>query len=59
MTEFMDVRQTAEYLNMSVSWVYKEAPRSGLIPYRFGTGRNSKIQFRVSEVRAWVAQQKH
>ncbi|MGW1279278.1 helix-turn-helix domain-containing protein [Streptomyces tsukubensis] len=56
--QFMDVKETAEYLNMSVTWVYKEAPRSGLTPYKFGRGRNAKIQFKVSEVQGWVRQQK-
>ncbi|MFD7552027.1 helix-turn-helix domain-containing protein [Streptomyces sp. NPDC059816] len=56
--QFMDVKQTAEYLNMSVTWVYKEAPRVGLTPYKFGRGRNAKIQFRSSEVQAWIKQQK-
>lgn len=57
-TLFMDVKQTAEYLNMSVPWVYREAPRPGLPTYRFGRGRNAKIQFKVSEVEAWVKQQR-
>ncbi|MFJ6485875.1 MULTISPECIES: helix-turn-helix domain-containing protein [unclassified Streptomyces] len=57
-TQFMDVRETAEYLNMSVQWVYREAPRAGLAPYRFGAGRNAKIQFKVSEVESWAKQQK-
>ncbi|MFD8970769.1 helix-turn-helix transcriptional regulator [Streptomyces sp. NPDC059568] len=57
-TQFMDVRETAEYLNMSVAWVYREAQGLGLTPYKFGRGRNAKIQFRVSEVQAWVKQQK-
>ncbi|WP_269857977.1 helix-turn-helix transcriptional regulator [Streptomyces sp. RPT161] len=55
-TQFMDVKQTAEYLNMSVPWVYREAPQLGLVPYKFGRGRNAKIQFKVSDVQAWVKQ---
>ncbi|WP_159401036.1 hypothetical protein [Streptomyces sp. NRRL B-24484] len=43
----MSVKQTAEYLNMSVPWVYREAPRPGLVPYRFGCGPDAKLQFRV------------
>ncbi|MGW7120168.1 helix-turn-helix domain-containing protein [Streptomyces sp. NPDC054901] len=54
----MDVRETAQYLNTSVQWVYREAPRAGLAVYRFGTGRNAKIQFKVSEVHAWIKQQR-
>lgn len=56
--QFMDVRETAEYLNMSVQWVYREAPRAGLVPYRFGRGANAKIQFRISEVQAWAKQRR-
>ncbi|MFJ5879933.1 helix-turn-helix domain-containing protein [Kitasatospora cineracea] len=56
--QFMDVRQTAEYLNVSPSWLYREAVGVGLVPYRFGQGRNAKIQFKVSEVNAWVRQQR-
>ncbi|MGY0488324.1 helix-turn-helix domain-containing protein [Streptomyces sp. WG-D5] len=56
--EFMDVKQTAEYLNMSVAWIYRDAPNLGLAPYKFGRGRNAKIQFRVAEVKAWARQQR-
>ncbi|WP_316527579.1 helix-turn-helix transcriptional regulator [Kitasatospora brasiliensis] len=56
--QFMSAKQAAEYLNMSVAWVYREAPRVGLVPYRFGSGRNAKLQFKVSEVQAWVRQQR-
>ena len=55
--QFMSVKQTAEYLNMSVAWVYRKA-RVGLVPYRFGAGRNAKLQFKVSEVQTWVRQQR-
>ncbi|MFD8321637.1 helix-turn-helix domain-containing protein [Kitasatospora purpeofusca] len=54
----MSVKETAEYLNMSVPWVYREAARAGLVPYRFGYGRNGKLQFKVSEVQTWVRQQR-
>ncbi|MFJ2805832.1 helix-turn-helix domain-containing protein [Kitasatospora sp. NPDC087271] len=56
--QFMSVRETAEYLNMSVPWVYREAPRVGLAPYRFGSGKNAKLQFKVSDIHAWVKQQR-
>ncbi|MFF2954120.1 helix-turn-helix transcriptional regulator [Kitasatospora sp. NPDC057965] len=55
--QFMSVKETAEYLNMSVAWVYRDAGRAGLVPYRFGCGRNAKLQFKMSEVQAWVKQQ--
>ncbi|MFJ4184119.1 helix-turn-helix domain-containing protein [Kitasatospora sp. NPDC089509] len=57
-TYFMTPKQTAEYLNMSVQWVYREAPKVGLVPYRFGNGRNAKLQFKVADVHAWVKQQR-
>ncbi|ROR46378.1 helix-turn-helix domain-containing protein [Kitasatospora cineracea] len=56
--QFMDARQTAEYLNVSLSWLYREAAGVGLVAYRFGRGRNAKIRFKVSEVRAWTRQQR-
>ncbi|MGC0319071.1 helix-turn-helix domain-containing protein [Kitasatospora acidiphila] len=56
--QFMSVKQTAEYLNMSVAWVYREAASVGLMPYRFGAGRNAKLQFKISGVQAWVKQQR-
>ncbi|SDT82725.1 Helix-turn-helix domain-containing protein [Streptomyces sp. TLI_053] len=56
--QFMTVKQTAAYLNMSVAWVYRDAPRLGLVPYKFGRGSNAKLQFKVSEVQAWVRQQR-
>lgn len=56
--QFMDAKQTAEYLNMSLSWVYREAARVGLVGYRFGQGRNAKLQFKVAEVQAWTRQQR-
>lgn len=55
---FMSAKETAKYLNMSVPWVYREAVRAGLVPYRFGSGRNVKLQFKVAEVQAWVKQQR-
>ncbi|MGY0459564.1 helix-turn-helix transcriptional regulator [Kitasatospora sp. cg17-2] len=56
--QFMSARETAEFLNMSLAWVYRDAPRLGLVPYKFGCGRNAKLQFKVSEVQAWVKQQR-
>lgn len=56
--QFMTAKELAEHLNMSLVWVYREAARSGLTPYKFGTGRNAKIQFKVSEVQAWIGKQK-
>lgn len=55
--QFMSVRETAEYLNMSVAWVYRNARGNGMIPYRFGAGRNAKMNFKTSEVEDWIKQQ--
>ncbi|MFB6698346.1 helix-turn-helix transcriptional regulator [Streptomyces rubiginosohelvolus] len=55
---FMSAKETAKFLNMSVPWVYREAARAGLAPYRFGSGRNAKLQFKVTDVQAWVNQQR-
>ncbi|MDD9380450.1 helix-turn-helix domain-containing protein [Streptomyces sp. ZAF1911] len=52
----MTAKELAEHLNMSLVWVYRDAARSGLTPYKFGTGRNAKIQFKVSEVQTWIGQ---
>ncbi|RZU46087.1 hypothetical protein EV284_0747 [Streptomyces sp. BK022] len=56
--QFMTAQQTAEYLNMSITWVYRDAPKLGLTPYKFGTGNSAKLQFRIKEVQAWTEQQK-
>ncbi|MET8831717.1 helix-turn-helix domain-containing protein [Streptomyces sp. NPDC004608] len=53
----MDAQQTADFLNMSLTWVYRDARRCGLRAYRFGTGKNAKIQFKTSEVLKWIEQQ--
>ncbi|GHE06542.1 helix-turn-helix transcriptional regulator [Streptomyces alanosinicus] len=57
-TQFMNVKQTAQYLNMSITWVYRDAPKLGLVPYKFGRGRSAKLQFKISDVQAWAQQQK-
>jgi hypothetical protein len=56
--QFMNANQTAEYLNMSLTWVYRDAPRLGLVPYKFGRGRNAKLQFKISDVQAWARQRR-
>ncbi|WP_420719411.1 helix-turn-helix transcriptional regulator [Streptomyces sp. XY66] len=55
-SDFISAKQLAHQLNMSPSWVYREAARLGLPSYRFGSGRSAKIQFKVSEVNAWIRQ---
>lgn len=54
----MDARETAEMLNMSLTWVYRDAPKLGLKGYKLGRGRNAKIQFKKAEVLRWLEQQK-
>lgn len=39
-----------ELLNMSTSWVYREASKLGLNGYKLGRGRNSKILYKRAEV---------
>ncbi len=56
--QFMSVREVSEYLNVSTSWVYRNATHSGLVPYKFGVGANAKIRFKASEVEVWVKQQR-
>jgi predicted DNA-binding transcriptional regulator AlpA len=48
-------KQVADYLGMSVRWVY-EAAASGKIPHRLipGPGRRRAVRFVPSEVRAFV-----
>jgi len=55
---FMDVREGANYLGVSVSWLYKNAARLGIPVYRFGVGSNAKIRFRRSELEVWIKQQR-
>uniref|UniRef100_UPI0032EA9E9A helix-turn-helix domain-containing protein n=1 Tax=Streptomyces sp. HSW2009 TaxID=3142890 RepID=UPI0032EA9E9A len=57
-SQFMSIKQVATLLNVSPSWVYKSAARCGLPMYRFDSGRNAKIQVDVSELQAWVKQQR-
>ncbi|MFJ6701247.1 MULTISPECIES: helix-turn-helix domain-containing protein [unclassified Streptomyces] len=54
----MTAQETAKYLNVSISWIYKNATQVGLNPYRFGAGRNAKIRFKLPEVEAWTKQQR-
>ncbi|MFH9613483.1 helix-turn-helix domain-containing protein [Streptomyces pratensis] len=55
--QFMNAKQTAEYLNVSLTWLYRDAPRHGLAAYKFGSGRNAKLQFKISDIQRWARQQ--
>ena len=56
-SQFMDAQQTARFLNMSLTWVYRDARRYGLKAYRFGNGKSAKIQFKITDVLKWLEQQ--
>ncbi|MFF9194253.1 hypothetical protein ACF09L_03510 [Streptomyces sp. NPDC014779] len=48
----MDTSAVATMLNMSTSWVNREASKLGLKGYKLGRGRNAKVVFK------WLEQQK-
>lgn len=54
----MDSTDVATMLNMSRSWVYKEASKLGLKGYKLGRGRNAKVLYKKTEVFKWLEQQK-
>jgi predicted DNA-binding transcriptional regulator AlpA len=54
----MDTAELAAMLNMSESWVYREAAKLGLRGYKLGRGRNAKVQYKRSDVFKWLEQQK-
>ncbi|WP_420037231.1 hypothetical protein ACN2WE_37885 [Streptomyces sp. cg28] len=56
--QFTNAKETAEYLNTSPTWVYRDAPRLGLTAHKFGAGRNATLQFTVSDVDACARQQR-
>jgi predicted DNA-binding transcriptional regulator AlpA len=54
----MDTSELAVMLNMSESWVYREAAKLGLKGYKLGRGRSAKVQYKRSDVFKWLEQQK-
>lgn len=54
----MDTSEVATMLNMSTSWVYKEASKPGLKGYKLGRGRNAKVMYKKAENFKWLDQQK-
>ncbi|MFF5771800.1 helix-turn-helix domain-containing protein [Streptomyces californicus] len=54
----MDTAQVAAMLNMSTSWVYREASKLGVKGYKLGRGRNAKVLYKRSEIFKWLEQQK-
>ncbi|QPP05122.1 helix-turn-helix domain-containing protein [Streptomyces bathyalis] len=56
--EMLTARQTAEMLNVSLTWIYRDAPKLGLIGYKFGRGKSAKLRFRCADVLKWLEQQK-
>jgi excisionase family DNA binding protein len=52
------VRDVAELIGRSVSWVY-HAVESGVLPhYKLGASRFAPIRFRLSEVEEWLQAQR-
>ncbi|MFD8555333.1 helix-turn-helix domain-containing protein [Streptomyces fradiae] len=54
----LDTCEVATMLNMSTSWVYKEASKLGLKGYKLGRGRNAKVLYKRAELFKWLEQQK-
>ncbi|WP_346267422.1 helix-turn-helix domain-containing protein [Streptomyces sp. SID4982] len=54
----MDTSEVAAMLNMSTSWVYREASKLGLKGYKLGRGRNAKVLYKRAEIFRWLEQQK-
>jgi predicted DNA-binding transcriptional regulator AlpA len=54
----MDTAEVAAMLNMSTSWVYREASKLGLKGYKLGRGRNAKVLYKRAEIFKWLEQQK-
>jgi excisionase family DNA binding protein len=50
----LDVEQAAEYLSMSVKWVYRNY--KSLPHIRIGAGRKMRVKFRRCDLDAWVRQ---
>ncbi|MEU8781996.1 helix-turn-helix domain-containing protein [Streptomyces sp. NPDC048637] len=54
----LTAKEAADFLNVSLTWMYRDAPKLGLTGYKFGRGRNAKLRFKYSEVIKWLEQQK-
>ncbi|MEV7496538.1 helix-turn-helix domain-containing protein [Streptomyces sp. ARC12] len=54
----METSEVAVMLNMSTSWVYREASKLGLKGYKLGRGKNAKVLYKRTEVFKWLEQQK-
>ncbi|MEV5506644.1 helix-turn-helix domain-containing protein [Streptomyces orinoci] len=54
----LDARETALLLNVSLSWLYRDAPKQGLRGYKLGGGRNAKIKFKKTDVLKWLEQRR-
>jgi hypothetical protein len=54
----MDTNELAVMLNMSASWVYREAAKQGLKGYKLGKGRNAKVLYKKAEAHKWLEQQR-
>lgn len=54
----MDTSEVATMLNMSTSWVYREASKLGLKGYKLGRGKSAKVLYKRSEIFKWLEQQR-
>ncbi|MEV5187256.1 helix-turn-helix domain-containing protein [Streptomyces werraensis] len=54
----VDTAEVAAMLNMSTSWVYREASKLGLKGYKLGRGRNAKVLYTRAEISKWLERQK-
>ncbi|GAA2313461.1 hypothetical protein Scani_79520 [Streptomyces caniferus] len=54
----LTAKEAADFLNVSLTWIYRDAPKLGLTGYKFGRGKNAKLRFKYSEVMKWLEQQK-
>ncbi|MET8177124.1 helix-turn-helix domain-containing protein [Streptomyces clavifer] len=54
----LNTSEVATMLNVSTSWVYREASKLGLNGYKLGRGRNAKVLYKKAEVIKRVEQQR-
>ncbi|MER7986461.1 helix-turn-helix domain-containing protein [Streptomyces noursei] len=54
----LTVKEAADFLNVSLTWMYRDAPKLGLKGYKFGRGKNAKLRFKYGDLVKWLEQQK-
>ncbi|WP_374119768.1 helix-turn-helix domain-containing protein [Streptomyces sp. MBT42] len=50
----MGIAEAAEYLDMSLRWMYRDSRRHGIPRYYFG----GRLKFKVEDLERWAQQQK-